>query len=49
MRASLDRLDDILRRIDLRHQVDALADLRDVLYEILEHLDRALPKEVESD
>lgn len=49
MRKSLERLERKLSRIEVGYTADAICDLREIIQEILEHLDEALPKEVEPD
>lgn len=49
MRESLKYLQAKLQQIEIGYTADALCDIREVLYQILELLDVALPKEVEPD
>jgi len=49
MRKQLEYLQDQLQRMEPGHVVGAIEDLRQVMYQVLELLDVALPKEVEPD
>lgn len=49
MRESLEFLQKRLQRLDVGYTADAICDIREVLYSIIELLDLALPKEVEPD
>lgn len=49
MRERLKRLDNKLKRMDVGYSIDAICDLREVLREVLELLEIALPLEVDHD
>jgi hypothetical protein len=49
MRESLAYLRQKLQRLDVGYTTDAILDIREVMYQMLELLDVALPKEVEPD
>lgn len=49
MREQIERMKTKLARMDVGFSTDAICDLREVLYEVIDLLDTALPKEVEPD